>query len=320
VIEQLSLNCHHIKEIDILGSRGVTNASARHLLRLKKLGFLDLSGTKIDYEHYGLLLSELPIIKNIKSWSTGENILDHVAVENLHKISHVVGFVEDISMLAQKCRNITNLNIWVNTRNLSGLAALTTLRNVTISWGDYATFKLNTVLNGIGPGLTDLTLYWIINVNIKDILTLCPSLTFLSLFGCKLLALDRNTPLDPHLPHFRNLTSLQINRSDQGRTNYNFIRHYVNLKTMHLSWINILTVEFTREVVRSGTLANLEEFCVREYQHGAFTMEALELLIEHCSHLKRIKGLRYCPLIDTNDIEELKRRLLVQNLDLEIIR
>jgi hypothetical protein len=176
VIEQLGLNCHHIKQIDIRHSFGVSNASARHLLRLRKLEFLDLTRTRIglELEHYGLLLSELPIIKNIKYWSKYENILDHVAVENLHKISHAVGFVECISMLAQYCRNINNVKIWSDSTSLSGLAALTTLRNVTISWGDYATCKLNDFLTGIGPGLTDLTLYTMINVNIKDILTLCP--------------------------------------------------------------------------------------------------------------------------------------------------
>jgi hypothetical protein len=105
---------------------------------------------------------------------------------------------------------------------------------------------------------------------------------------------------------------------NQERRNYNFIRHYVSLKTIRLYGINIFTVEFTREVVRSGTLANLEELCAMEYGPGALTMEALELLIKHCSHLKRIEGLRNCSLIDTNDIEELKRRLLVQNLDLEL--
>jgi hypothetical protein len=72
------------------------------------------------------------------------------------------------------------------------------------------------------------------------------------------------------------------------------------------------------EVVRSGTLANLEEFCVEEIQPGALTMEALELLIKHCPHLKAIEGLSYCPLLYCNDIQELKRRISAQNLDLQI--
>jgi hypothetical protein len=73
-----------------------------------------------------------------------------------------------------------------------------------------------------------------------------------------------------------------------------------------------------REVVSSGTLANLEEFCVNEYPPGALTMEALELLINHCPHLKTIEGLRNCPLLKPYVTQRLKRRISAQNLDVQI--
>jgi hypothetical protein len=41
-----------------------------------------------------------------------------------------------------------------------------------------------------------------------------------------------------------------------------------------------------REVVRSGTLADFEDIDVCESEPYAMTMEALDLLIKHCSHLK----------------------------------
>jgi hypothetical protein len=47
-------------------------------------------------------------------------------------------------------------------------------------------------------------------------------------------------------------------------------------------------------------------------------MEALELLIKHSPHLKTIEGLRNCPLLSPGDIQELKRRISAQNLDLQI--
>jgi hypothetical protein len=73
-----------------------------------------------------------------------------------------------------------------------------------------------------------------------------------------------------------------------------------------------------REVVRSGTLANLEELCVREFRSGALTMEALELLIKHCPHLKNTEGLRHCPLLNEKVIQEFNRRILAQNFYLQI--
>jgi hypothetical protein len=47
-------------------------------------------------------------------------------------------------------------------------------------------------------------------------------------------------------------------------------------------------------------------------------MEALELLIKNCPHLKTIEGLEHYPLSNKNVIEELKRQILAQNFDLQI--
>jgi hypothetical protein len=47
--------------------------------------------------------------------------------------------------------------------------------------------------------------------------------------------------------------------------------------------LRVFTVEFMREVVRSGALAQLEEFRVEEHKPGGLTTEALEMLLEHCS-------------------------------------
>jgi hypothetical protein len=87
VVDQLGLHCSRLKELDLYLSRGVTNASVQHLLQLRKLEFVNLDETQIDSKHYGLLLSELPIIKNIRFRKMEENILDQVAEENLHKMS-----------------------------------------------------------------------------------------------------------------------------------------------------------------------------------------------------------------------------------------
>jgi hypothetical protein len=324
VVEQLALYCTRLKEISLCESESVTNASVQYLLQLRKLEFLNLDGTLIDNEQYGLLLSELPQIKDIDFNFGSERILDHVAEKDLRKISHVRGPVCNISMLTQRCCYITNLDIharvYLTPVDLSGLTPLTTLRTVRISTGYYDACNLNAALTGIGPRLTDLTLRSVKRVNLRDIVTLCPLLASLSLLECTLLPLDPNTPFDPQLPHFRNVISLHIINYGIEDTNYNYIRHYVSLKKIRLTEIYIFAVEFMREVVRSGTLAQLEEFCVDEYRPEGLTMEALQMLIEHCSYLKRIKFLGPLYSFDRRFVQELKRRLLVRNLDLEVIR
>jgi hypothetical protein len=317
VIEQLALHCSRLKELDLYRSSCVTNCSIQHLLQLRELEFLNLNVTEIDEKHYGMLLSELPQIKDI-SFRTkmGEDILDHVAEKDLHKISHVRGHVRNISMLAQRCRCITNLDIQVHSTHLdlSGLATLTTLRTVRISGEHYVTHNLNAVLTGIGPRLTDLTLKDIDSVNLQDIVTLCPLLASLSLLSCELLTLDPNTQLDPQLPHFRKLISLHILNLDDDETNYSLIRHYVSLKKIHLCLTCIFTVEFMREVVRSGTLAQLEEFYIEVYERVDLNMKALQMLKEHCSYLKSIKF--WINRSIKPDFCQ-KLRLLFQNLDVD---
>jgi hypothetical protein len=75
-----------------------------------------------------------------------------------------------------------------------------------------------------------------------------------------------------------------------------------------------------REVVRSDTLAQLEEFRVEEqYRLGGLTVEALEMLIQHCSHFKSIQYLGPCCSLEENLSAELQRPLGVQDIDLQIM-
>lgn len=66
VIQQLALHCSKLRKIDVSKSRAVTDVSIHHLLKLKDLRDLDLTGTSVTERKYGLLLSGLPNITNIK--------------------------------------------------------------------------------------------------------------------------------------------------------------------------------------------------------------------------------------------------------------
>jgi hypothetical protein len=74
-----------------------------------------------------------------------------------------------------------------------------------------------------------------------------------------------------------------------------------------------------REIVNSGTFANLEEFYVSDYGHGALTMECVELHMQSCLRLKRLGYLQDWPRFNSALIQELKRVIFEGNFDLEII-
>jgi hypothetical protein len=65
VVQQLALHCSKMRKIDVSNSRAVTDGSVQHLLTLKDLSHLDLTGTSVTARGYRLLLSGLPNITNI---------------------------------------------------------------------------------------------------------------------------------------------------------------------------------------------------------------------------------------------------------------
>jgi hypothetical protein len=288
LIEQLALNCSHLKKVSLYGSGEVTNAAVPHLLQLQELQFLELEKTRISTEHYGLLVSQLPQIKNIQFRYEDRYLLDYIAVKKLDSLSHVKGYVPNMNMLTQRCRNITNLDIdkYRFDEDLSSLAALTSLCTLHIEWVNYARCNFKAVLTSIGPRLTQLSLCYIENLNHQDIVTLCPSLESLALYRGSCLPLNTDATLDPQLQHFRNLISLSIICVIRGETILNSIRYYVSLKRISFNGVNIFTVEFIRDVLNSGAFANLEEFEICYWLPEVQAIEAGELLMERCSHLK----------------------------------
>jgi hypothetical protein len=319
LVRQLGLNCSKLKKVSFLYSRGVTNACVQYLLRLTKLEFLNVDGTQIDKQQYALLLSKLPNIANIRFSREEDSLLDHIAVRNLNKITQVYGSPGDMVILMQKCRYITILDLYTIPRNLLFVIFLTKLRNLEITNADYGASKLNAVVMGVGSRLTELTLSLISNVDLQDILRMCVSLRSLVLLLCSFLPTIADTQIDTQLSHFRSLVSLKIEMESRDETHHDYIGYYINLEKINLNSVNIFTEEFVREILRRGTLSNLKEFYISETRDGAFTFEAAKLLIDHCSHLRKLGYLVQCPRFTSELIHRLENENLQQNFDLEIM-
>jgi hypothetical protein len=267
-----------------------------------------LQGTQVDNTQYGLLLSQLPDIADIRFRKSADDILGHINVDTLPKITHAYCCGTNNNMLVQRCPKIRKLELNPPAGNLSSLTALTELRRLEVSHGDYVTSNLNAVLTGIGPNLIQLILESIKDVNLRDIVTLCPSLNILVLFYCRYLPLKVNAPLDPQLLHLRNLTSLKIVRTCEDELDCSFIRHYVSLEKIDLNSVDFFNIEFMSEVSSLGTLANLKEFYIREGDDAAMTLEVVQLLIDHCSRSKIFGCMGYLPLLDSSDAADLRTK------------
>jgi hypothetical protein len=316
IILQLRLHCPNLTHVDFACSLAVTNTSAEHLMELKKLKFLDLRVTRIDVKHYGLILSHLPHIGNVCYNVYVHDVLAHITAEKLDSITHIRGSFQNFHALSQKCPNTTNISLCCICTKLTGLTAFSALRVLEIVRLPYDTTEMSAVLLDIGSRLTDLKLREVGEINLHEIVTLCPSLLNLSLTNCSDSHSDHNAPFDCQLLHFRNLLNLEIINYGEYRVCESFIRNYINLKTIYLENVSVFTDELVREIVRLGTLTQLEVLHIEECPLGALTEEGLQLLIRHCPLLKRIEGLSRAPNLKDCFIKHLNIQMLEQNFDL----
>jgi hypothetical protein len=316
IVIMLGMHCPHLTEVDISASPGITNASVQHLMQLKKLKFLNVEGTQIDDEHYAMVLLEVTNIASISLWQNDVNILRHITVERLNTITHINGSFLDVNTLANKCPNTTNISLTTDRIDLWGLTAFNALRVLSFNDLDYGMCNMTIIMRRIGDRLTDLSMFGAKRVNLRDILTLCRFLENLSFLCSSYLRPSR--PYDPQLPHFRHLIGLRIDIFSREASTFSFIRYYVNVKTLHLRNINIFTVHFVKEILKLGTLQELEVLQLQEYFPGAVTIEALRMLIGHCTFLECIAGLRRCPRLNPQLINLLKEEIKSNNFHLEI--
>jgi hypothetical protein len=90
------------------------------------------------------------------------------------------------------------------------------------------------------------------------------------------------------------------------------------LEKIDLTSEDFFTIEFMREVESLGTLANLKELYIRKADDAAMTLEVIQLLIAHFSHLKIFGCMGFLPLVDLSGAADLYDDLISHNFDIYI--
>jgi hypothetical protein len=319
VIKQLFHHCRKLRTLIVCDSRMVTNNSAQFIRQFRELSFVHLGGTSVDDAFYGLIITELPSISNIMITSNESHLVDHLEGRVFDTIINVEGFVRHINMLTEVCPNIRKLNIYWIIEDMINVSVLDALRSLQISRGSYVAGNMNAVLQGVGNRLTELILKNVRRVNLADIVTLCSGLESLVLERCKFQPLHADVTLDPELPHFRSLTSLKIIKNPMDPTDFFHLRHYVNLKTIECRGLEIFTDHFVSDCVHSGRFRNLECFHINEAGEEALTMQSIDLLLQHCDHLKSLGYLETWTNLNPAHINDLEEEMFNQNYDLKIL-
>jgi hypothetical protein len=204
-------------------------------------------------------------------------------------------------------------------QNLTNLTALSRLVKLQIKRANYQSCNLNAVLVGMGHRLSHLYLINVQYVNMADIVNMCSSLKSLVLKACTFVPFNGNAHLDTALPHYRSVTDLKLLWNSRHQIDFRHLRHYVNLQVFECKGVNVLTDDFIRDAVWKGAFRNILRFKIEEIAHGALTMRTVELLLQHCEHLREIGHLGSWRLVDPEHISDLRNRIVITNFNLHIV-
>jgi hypothetical protein len=319
VVEQLGLHCNALIVINVSKSRAVTNVCVPHLLRLKKLHYVNVSKTSITDVLYQVLLINLPEIENIICTDRHENVLYNIGTESLHTIKLYRGCIINMDILTQKCSNITSLTLYQVNDDVSNLTALNCLKSLKVLKGNYETSNLQVILNGTGHRLNELCLLRVDNVNISHIIMQCSGLNKLGIEQCTFVPVDQNTVFHPQNPHFRSVIELVIMQRNENEICKQNFQYYVNLESFACSGDEILNDDLVSQAIRQGGFKNIVELLIYETGDGVLTMRSAELLIEYCERLRLLGLLQRWGRLTEDDISNLKNIIISRNLDLKII-
>jgi hypothetical protein len=135
---------------------------------------------------------------------------------------------------------------------------------------------------------------------------------------CTCVPFNENSIINTDLPHYRSLIELKLRENLPHHMDFRHLRHYVNLQLLECHGVDILTDDFIDEVMRQGAFRNILRFCVLESGVGALTMRTVELLLQHCDHLREIGYLKTWSLLSRSQCTELIERIRITNIDVRI--
>jgi hypothetical protein len=103
VVQQLALHCSQLGDVSFSNSTAVTDASVPHLLRLRKLKYVNIDNTSISCESYQALLQYLPKIANINCQHQYEGVLNNLGTDILDTVTTYRGSFRSSEILTQIC-------------------------------------------------------------------------------------------------------------------------------------------------------------------------------------------------------------------------
>jgi hypothetical protein len=171
--------------------------------------------------------------------------------------------------------------------------------HLTIQLANSALYRLSPLITGLGPNLTSLDLFLVVNISVEDIVYYCISLKKLSISFCLLKSdLER---FSPELQHFQNVNDLKL-VENEGTFDFSSILHmYINLNKLHVEGMGEMTEGLIARIISAGGFRNLNEFVAEKC--GYLSFKGVDLLIGGCPRLIFIGHLSSWPGITKEQLD-----------------
>jgi hypothetical protein len=298
LLTELGKHCTRLKKLFINSSKNVDDSSLIDLMKLEEMVILDVSETAITPKGYGMILSHLKHLENIKWSGLIDDVLTNIAKERLSAVTTMDGTLRNIGIVIDKCPLIKKLCVVKAENDMAAIQYLVAMAELTIVSCDASTINLAAMLQGISTGLTFLDVGNVTNMNIEHVIKHASLLEKLTVTCCKFNQ-SSGSLFDSKLPHFRSLEFLELTANQWYGDFHSYLKCYVHLKV----FIAINTPELddtaVETVVKSKGFQELEEFSAVDC--GPLGKTAAYFLIKLCGKLTRIRGVRTWSGLATKD-------------------
>ncbi|PSN30362.1 hypothetical protein C0J52_27326 [Blattella germanica] len=288
ILNEIGLHCFLIEHIYVRMSLGVSFNSISGILPLVNLKYLDLYDTSMSETGYKIILKMKPRIQNF-SWNDAtENSLSDLDFDRLENIKYCDISVKNgnvLDLIIESCPKIKHLVLETTVVSIAPVTNLYLLTHLRLHNIDARKTNISCIFPVLGKNIIILSMQYIMNLNICNILLHCVNIHSLELEKCD-FSNEQIQDLDDASLHFKSLKELTLISNTEIRWYYESLYNYKNLKEIYIANMRYYSdYYFTLQLVRNG-FSNLERFVVR--QCGDLEFGTALLIIRNCQHLKEM--------------------------------
>jgi hypothetical protein len=291
----------------------VDDSCVEHLLRLRHLTSLNIAETLISAIAYATLLSGLPQLEDVTCSYPFDAVIRRLRA-SIPSVRKFVGSISAGRSLVQMCPNIRELVLSFVISDPSDLRELTMVTHLTMQHANFGFYRLTPLITGLGPNLTSLNLFHVVNISVEDVINYCTCLKKLSFSFCQpKRSLEK---FGCELQHFQNVNELKLVRNAETFDFSSILHMYVNLNILHVEGMERMTEGLITRIISVGGFRNLNKFVAE--QCGYLSFNAVRLLMDSCPSLNFIGHLSSWPGISKKHLDNYLEFVKLHNLSLVV--